>query len=112
MGRLRDVKWVRSRAHRDKVRFADLSAASEKLAAFVRKLLRKAAKMGIPLECQGASYDVAYIAHSRRRAALDAKEWEIIEHLGNELSTQYGLRVRWGGMLMPTVWMGDGKLPD
>lgn len=111
MVRLRDKSWLQSQHHKDKVKFTDLETASDKLTVFVKALLRKAAKMQIPLECVSASYDIAIIQHSRRRALLDPKEWEVIAHLGEELSTQRSLRVRWGGALMPSVWMGDGKLP-
>lgn len=112
MVRLRDKSWLQSQHHKDKLKFTDLSTASPKLAVFIKMLLRRMAKMGIPLECQSASYDVAFIFHSRRRADLSPREWEVIAHLGREISTQYGLRVDWGGARMPTVWMGEGKLPE
>lgn len=107
--RLRDKSWLQSQQHKDKVKFTDLSTASEDLAVFVRKLIRRLAKMQVPLECVSASYDVAFIQHSRRGADLAPKEWEIIVHLGEEICTQCGLKVRWGGPSMPRVWMGNAK---
>lgn len=91
------------------MKFTDLSTASDELAVFVRKLIRRLAKMQIPLECISASYDVAFIQHSRRGAELGPKEWEIIVHLGDEICTQCGLEVRWGGPKMPRVWMGNAR---
>lgn len=112
MVRLRDKGFLQSQVHKDKVKFTDLTTAAPKLADFVRKLQRRLARMQIPLDIVSASYDVAIVQHSRRRAQLHPKEWEVIAHLGEEISRQYGLRIRWGGPQMPSVWMGDGKLPE
>lgn len=105
--RLRDKPWLQSRQHKDKVKFTDYSTASPELADFCGKLIRRLAKMHCPLECVSASYDVAFIQHSRRGADLSPKEWELIAHYGAEICRQYGLKVRWGGLGVPTVWMSD-----
>lgn len=109
VSRLRDKSWLQSQQHKDKIKFTDLTTASDELAVFVRKLIRKLAKMQIPLECVSASYDVAFIQHSRRGAELAPKEWEIIVHMGEEITRQCGLSVRWGGPAMPRVWMGNAR---
>lgn len=107
-----DRRWLREGQHRDKVRFTDYSFADPQLADFCGKLLRKAAKMGIPLECLSASYDVAFIAHSRRGRELHKLEWEVIAHLGREINQQYRLGTSWGGPMMPSCWMkGAGPVP-
>lgn len=106
---LTDWKYLRSRDWRDdKGMETDLSFANPKLATWVGKLLRRAAKMGIPLACVSASYDVAFIVHARRRRELTFREWEVIAHLGEELSSQYHLRVHWGGPRMASCWMSEG----
>lgn len=103
-----DREWLRSWDHRDALAFTDYTFASEQLADFVGRLLRRAAKMGIPLYCESVSFDVAFIVHSRRKRDLHAKEWEIVAHLGGEIIQQYGLGVIWGGPMMPSCWMsGD-----
>ena len=109
MTRLRDKSWLQSQQHKDKIKFTDLTIASDELATFIRKIIRKLAKMQIPLECVSASYDVAFIQHSRRGAELAPKEWEIIVHMGEEIARQCGLPVRWGGPAMPRVWMGNAR---
>ena len=108
VGDLRDLPWLRSLEHKDRVRFTDMSEASEVEKVFVRKLLRRAAKIGIPLECQSARHGEVSICHSRRGEALDAMEWEIIGHLGMELSRQYSLGVRWLGPESPELWVSAG----
>lgn len=107
-----DRSYLQSTTHKDRVRFTDLTFAHEPVRVFVGKLLRKASKMGIPLECESASYDVAFICHGRRRRELAPIEWEIIAHLGGEISKQYRLGVRWGGPLLPSVWMGIAFHPS
>lgn len=107
--RLRDKSWLQSQRHKDKLKFTDYSVASEQLATFCQKLIRRLAKMQVPLECVSASYDVAFIQHSRRGIDLSPKEWEVIVHLGEEICTQCGLKVRWGGPSMPRVWMGESR---
>ena len=59
--------------------------------------------------CVSASYDVAFIVHARRRRELTFREWEVIAHLGEELSSQYHLRVHWGGPRMASCWMSEGR---
>lgn len=107
-----DRRWMKSTLHRDQVRFTDLTLAHDPVKEFVGKLLRRAAKMGIPLDCESASYDVAFIVHGRRRRELEPLEWEVIGHIGTEISRQYRLGVRWGGPLLPSVWMGIGFYPS
>ena len=79
------------------------------LAVFVLKLLRRAAKVGIPLACVSASYDVAFIVHARRRRELCEREWEVLAHMGETLSSQYHLRVHWGGPRMASCWMSEAR---
>lgn len=110
--RLRDKSWNQSQQHKDKVKFTDYSCASPQLTEFCRKLVRKAGKMSIPLDVVSASYDVAVIVHSRRLQYLSPKEWEIIAHLGAETSRTYGLKVHWGGLGLPSIWMGEAALRD
>lgn len=101
-----DRAWLKSIPHRDKVAFADLSTASPELAEWVGKLIRRAARMGIPLAVESATYDVAFIVHSRRRRDLHPLEWNVIAHLGREISQQYGLGIAWGGPMMASCWLG------
>lgn len=112
MVRLRDKSWLQSQHHKDKIKFTDLSTASQELAAFVKKFIRRMAKMGVPIECHSASYEVAFLSHSRRRNDLSVKEWEILGHIGAEVSKQNGLGVRWGGPEMPSCWMGTRDPPE
>lgn len=112
MRSLVDRRWLRERQHKDKLAFTDYSFCDPQLADFVGKLLRRAAKMGIPLECVSASYEVAFVVHSRRGRELHPLEWEVIAHIGREISKQYRLGASWGGLMMPAVWMkGVGPTP-
>lgn len=104
-----DRGWLRSTKHRDLVRFTDLTGVKEPVKELIKKLLSRAKRAGIPLYCVTASSDVAIICHSRRGSYLEALEWEILGHMGSEISQQYGLDVRWLGLQFPQCWMGDGR---
>lgn len=98
--------------HHDKVAFCDLSTCEPKLADFVGRLLRKAKRMGIPLWCESASYQVAFLSHSRLGRDLHPMAWEVLGHLGREISVQYRLGISWGGPMMPATWMGTESSPS
>lgn len=109
-----DRKWLQSRSHKDLRSKADFAYANPQLAEFLGRLIRKAARMGIPLRIEGqaTSHDVGYVIHSRRGRELTAKEWEVLAHLGREIGRQYRLPVTWGGLRMPAVWMVPERRQD
>lgn len=100
-----DRPYLKSQRHRDAVRFCDYTFASESLRDFVGKLLRKAAKMGIPLYCESVSFDVAFVVHGRLKRELHPRQWEVIGHIGTEISQQYQLGVTWCGPMMGSCWL-------
>lgn len=105
-----DWRWLKSTEHRDLVRFTDLTQTHEPVKELIKKLLSRARKSGIPLMCEESHGDVAFICHSRRRRSLTPLEWEIIGHMGTEISRSYRLGVRWGGPMLPRTWLGDGRV--
>lgn len=107
MQSLRDPEWLRSFDHKQLVAEQPIEGASAAAVDFIGRLCRRGAKLGIPLVCDSATGDVVFIVHGRRGRDLHALEWEVIAHLGGELVEQYRLGFRWGGLMMPSCWMGE-----
>ena len=102
---------------------ADRLGAQPEILEFERKLVKRAFKLGVPLfaHCvirgSQAQNDLFLAGHSKARAgqsphnygaavdlihgtkawALTRRQWDIIGHLGKELSAQIGVPVVWGG---------------
>lgn len=47
------------------------------------------------------------LIHGVKLWGLDEKQWQLVHHVGNELATQRGIKLRWGG-----DWDGDGDIYD
>lgn len=108
-----DRKWLKSQAYKDWWSATDLSHAHPDLADFLGRLRRRTARMGIPVRVEGREtlYDVAYVVHSNLGRQLTAKQWEVLAHLGREISRQYSLNVGWGGHMMPATWLHSTRSP-
>lgn len=65
--------------------------------AFGERVLRMAANMSVPLHIR-AIYDCTVeIVHSQWGESLDAMDWWVIGHLGEECAAMGGYTVRWNG---------------
>lgn len=108
-----DRKYLKSRDQRSHWQNLDLGYAHPELADFLGRLRRRCARMGIPIRVEGGatSFDVAYVVHGCLGRQLTPKQWEVLAHLGREISRQYRLHVEWGGQAMPSTWLHHTQLP-
>lgn len=124
-------EFLASERHVNQHRRAVREGMHPHLAEFERLLIRRLAKHGVPLFAAevyrsparqaellvtgfsklaigphqfGLAVD---IVHGTRAWNLDKRQWALIGHLGNELATQRGWKLRWGG-----DWDGDGGPVD
>lgn len=98
----RDVRSLKS----------DVSSATPWLQAFLKKLQRRLARMDVPLRVEAAGQYVGLVSHARRGRDLHPMEWEVIAHLGKEISKQYQLGVSWSGSSCPSCFVAVSDPPS
>jgi len=120
-------EFLASERHVNQHRRAVREGMHPHLAEFERLLLKRMARLGVPmfaaevyrppdrqaeLKALGHSkvsvsahqYGLAVdIVHGTRAWNLDERQWKLIGHVGKELAVQKGIKLRWGG-----DWGGDG----
>lgn len=118
--RYQEQQW---RAQREWSERGETRAAHPELLEFERKLIKRMAKLGVPmfafcvyrngrqqelLKEQGLSkagagfsphqYGLAVdIVHGTKAWNLSRKQWALVGHIGKEVAAQLGIKVRWGG---------------
>lgn len=118
-----DRAFLASERYSDQQGRADRTGAHPDIIEFERKLIKRAAKLGVPLFAHAVTRGATeqnrlYVqGHTKARAGesphnfgaavdiihgtkgwnLTRKQWEIVGHLGKELAASLGLRVKWGG---------------
>lgn len=106
---MRCPDFLRAPSHRDnKVRTVK-KRADRQVEEFARRFVRRCEKAGIPvyiahLDRYGVSVRHGYIP----ALDMDAKHWDILGHLGEEICVQYKLQLKNDRSRWPGVW----KLSD
>lgn len=72
--------------------------------AFGERVLRMAANMSVPLHIRAIFDCTVEIVHSQWGESLDAMDWWVIGHLGEQAAALGGYRVRWGGAVQCPAW--------
>lgn len=118
-----DQKFVASQRYKDQQMRANTEGAHPDILEFGKRLVTRMRKQGVPLfilNCvrgeaaqneyfktgmsrakygQSAhNYGMAVdIIHGRKGYELDRKSWDLLGHIGKEISVQAGIPITWGG---------------
>lgn len=105
---LADPVYLTGYRYRDQVAAFAAFQATANATQFERAVVRKFRRLGVPMFVEACLFgNVLELVHGTKGRRLSDRQWAVVGHVGQEVATQLGLDVVWGGdgsPFAPTTW--------